>query len=321
VPNGLNVDIVAVHDLDESLEEAWTYIPTQETGTSKNNDLGSTGSSIERVRQQLEAQALTSEGTTKRRGSTKHSPLVPRAPDTASPEPAPADFKAGGGRESKEIDGRRTSESSQRSGQPFIDVDGLERKTHLFRDSNMIPASFPGARILSYTYPTLSSTTAHEYIDKVAEKLLQRLTDARGKLAINTVPLIFVGSGVGGLVLQKLLILAAAETDDKKNPEAAQILSMTAGLFFLDTPFPAIQQEEKTERPSFPSYSNTRQEYIMSRLKESGNELDLGALWDSFDKKRGIRDQKLPIVWLHTSIAKDSSKVYQNAGTIRGSCS
>jgi len=471
VPNdlkGLDVDIVAIHDLDETAVTAWTFTP-QKLKTSKDNDLGSRRSSTERSTQQLEAQALTSEGAKKRRGSTKddtspdfknreiaqegrkkmvdglepsgadslavteekhpaapgtllsqagppngppqqgeppngvtsvsgpsngpsrqggagngetgtpgpsngpsqqdaspnrettksepstnepetkatssgenkkenatpelkgagrgnkrqgkgvslNASAAPQAPEATPPKPALLEPGVDSRRESKDGDEGRTSESRQRSGRPSTDVDGSERRrqVHLFRDPNMISGAFPGARILSYTYPSVSSTTAHEYIDKVAEKLLKNLRDERGKLRTNTVPIIFIGSGIGGLVLQKLLVLAVAETGVEKNAETAQIQSMTAGLVFLDTPFPATQQENKADRPSFPLGSNTRQKHIMTRLKASGNKLDLGALWESFDKKRVILGQKLPIVWLYTSIAKDP--VYTNVGTVQ----
>lgn len=473
MPNGPNIDIVAIHDLDETLDTAWISITTQRTKTSKDNDLGSKRGSIERNRQQPKAQASTTEGTKKGGGSTKDDPIPdfkdgkitregilkkvdgwelggadssavtegkdPAAPGTLlsqagssngppqqdeprigeastsrpsngppqqgeprvgetstsrqsnvlSQQDAPRIGKTGGagpstnesktkatssgedkiakseikrtkssgktkgkgisdpplpppqaskaappkhtlhepgvsdGGASKEIRRDQTPESRKRHSRPPTEVDGSERKrqVHLFRDPNMIPGAFPGARILSYTYPGVPSTAADEYIEKVAEKLLKNLKDERRKIPTKkTVPIIFVGSGFGGLVLQKLLVLAGAEVNDKKDAEADQILSMNAGFVFLDTPFPATQQDGKTENFSFPSGCNARQENIMRRLKESGTKFDSGILWNTFDKKREvIQDQKLPIVWLYTgpSIAKDSSKVRANAVTLR----
>jgi hypothetical protein len=170
----------------------------------------------------------------------------------------------------------------------------------------MIPGAFPGARILSYTYPKMSATTADEYLDKAAQKLLESLIQARAKLPYNRVPMIFVGYGFGGLVLQKLLVLAV-DAPDERNKDSAQLLSMIAGLVLLDTPFPATQQENQTGTLSFPSSSNARQEHIMRRLKESGSKVDIGALWEKFDQKRVIDGQKLPMIWLHTFLAKDPS--------------
>jgi hypothetical protein len=92
------------------------------------------------------------------------------------------------------------------------------------------------------------------------------------------------------------LLIAAHE----KNTEASQVLNMTAGLVFLDTPFPAAKQDEKSKPNPFP-VSNARQKHIMKRLEEFGNKLDIEALWKNFDTKRQIHDQKLPIVWLYTA--------------------
>lgn len=248
-------------------------------------------------------------------------PLIPETPGIAEPDTAQLDAGVDGRRESKDIDEGRASERDQRSGRQSTEVDGSERRkpVHLFRDAHMIPAAFPGARILSFTYPKISAEIANEYLDKVAQKLLESLVKAREKLPSNTTPIVLIGYGFGGLVLQKLLVLAAAA--DEKNAEASQVLSMTAGLVFLDTPFPATKQDEKTETPSFPS-PNGRQERIMRKLKEFGNKLDIETLWESFHAKRQIQDQKLPMVWLYTVIPKDSSsasKVYTSVGAIRRS--
>lgn len=119
-------------------------------------------------------------------------------------------------------------------------------------------------------------------------------------------------------MLQKFLVLAV-KTRETENAGAAQILSMAAGLVVLDTPFPAIKQEDQTGKPSFPS-PNGRQEHIMRRLKEFGNKLNIEALWDSFVAKRQIQDQNLPIIWLYTLLAKDpssASRVHTNAGTMK----
>ena len=113
----------------------------------------------------------------------------------------------------------------------------------------MIPAAFPGARILLFTYPKLSAENAEEYLDKVTQKLFDSLSKARAKLTSNTTPIVFIGYGFGGLVLQKLLVLSIAAHE--KNTEESQVLNMTAGLVFLDTPFPAAKQDEKSETHIF----------------------------------------------------------------------
>jgi len=156
----------------------------------------------------------------------------------------------------------------------------------------------------------MSATTADEYLDNAARKLLESLIQARAKLPYNSVPIIFVGYGFGGLVLQKLLVLAV-DAPDEKNTDSAQLLSMIAGLVLLDTPFPASQQETQIGVPSFPSSPNARQEHIVRRLTDSGSKVDIEALWKKFDQKREIGDQKLPMIWLHTLLAKDPSSAFK----------
>ncbi|KAE9365920.1 hypothetical protein N431DRAFT_86747 [Stipitochalara longipes BDJ] len=236
--------------------------------------------------------------------STDYPPPVPGAPETTPPKPEQIEAGVDGG-VNKEIEESRASERDQRSGRPSTEADG-RRAVHLFQEPTMIPGALPGARILSYTYPKLAPTTAHEYVDKAAQKLLESLISARSELPYNTAPIIFIGYGFGGIVLQKLLVLATDAPDEKK-AASAQLLDMNAGFVFLNTPFPASKQGDSTDQPSFPSGFNARQEHIMRRLGEDGNKLDVRALWEKFDLKRVIEGQKLPIIWFHTLLAKDSS--------------
>jgi hypothetical protein len=182
---------------------------------------------------------------------------------------------------------------------------GPRKTVHLFREPTMIPAAFPGARIMSYTYPKVASTKAHEYLDKVAQKLLESLVKARADVSYRAKPILFIGYGFGGLIIQKLLIIATEALVEMT--DLAQLLSMTAGLVLLNTPFPVLPRYEHNDSYSFPSSLNARQVIIMGRLKECGNKLDTGALWDSFDTKRVVEGQKIPLVWFYTSLTKNAS--------------
>jgi hypothetical protein len=245
-------------------------------------------------------------------------PPVPPLPGTTPPKPAQLDPGNDDGKEIKENDKGRASERELRSGRQSTEIEGSERRraVNLLRDANMIPGAFPGARILSYTYPNVSATTAVEYLDKVAQKLLESLVKARVDQHYNTVPIIFVGYGFGGLVLQKvLLVLADAAHILEKSVVSAQILNMAAGLVVLDTPFPTLEQTDEDEKAPFPLVPNARQEHILRRLKENGNKLHIGTLWERFDTER--QSHQLPIVWLYTSVTKDSTssaKVYTRVG-------
>jgi hypothetical protein len=105
----------------------------------------------------------------------------------------------------------------------------------------------------------VSVTTAVEYLNKVAQKLLKSLVKARVDQHYNTVPIIFVGYGFGGLVLQKvLLVLANAVYILEKSIVSAQILNIAAGLVILDTLFLTLEQTDKDEKALFPLVSNAR---------------------------------------------------------------
>jgi hypothetical protein len=114
------------------------------------------------------------------------SPVVPEIPATTEPKTAQHDAGVEGGNESKEIDEARASARDQRSGRQSTEINGSERRklVDLFRDPSMIPGAFPGARILSFTYPKVSAETAEEYLDKVTQKLLESLIERRSGSAL-----------------------------------------------------------------------------------------------------------------------------------------
>ncbi|PVH71692.1 hypothetical protein DL98DRAFT_93567 [Cadophora sp. DSE1049] len=241
---------------------------------------------------------------------TDHVPPIPLVPAAATipqklvvPEPGVDDRT-----QTKDTGGSRVSEKDPRSGRGSTEIDGSVRKrhVHLLLDGDMIPGSFPGARILSYTYPIMSATTSKEYLDNAARRLLDRLVTERADERYNSVPIVFIGYGFGGLVLQKLLLLAA-EDHEEKSKGAAQILNMAAGLVVLDTPFPVVPLKNQTEKDPFPPDLNARQQHILGRLKASGNTLNVRTLWESFNNER-VR-HKLPLNWLYTLAAKDASSV------------
>jgi len=265
----------------------------------------------ENVRPELKRAKSSSKKRTSRTLSSNvlssgdHPPPVPELPETTPPKPEQTGVDAGdGGGAGKETEESRASERDQRSGRQSAEVDG-RRSVHLFQEPTMIPAAFPGARILSYTYPKLAPATAQKYVSKAAWKLLDSLISARSTVN-NTVPIIFIGYGFGGIVLQKLLVLAADAPDEKKTA-STQLLEMTAGFVFLDTPFPTHKPEDAINKPTFPPTINARQAHIIKRLGEDGNKVDVRNLWENFDLKRSIGGQKLPIIWFHTLLAKDAS--------------
>ena len=298
---------------------------TSRTGTKTiSNEEGKKGNS----RPEMKRAKSSSTNATKKKSrvppssvskSNDHAPPISEAAEKIPPKPEHTEMVVPEGRASKDIEESKASEKDQRSGRPSYEVDG-RRTVHLFQEPTMIPGALPGARILSYTYPKLASATAHEYVSKAAQKLLDRLISARSNEPYNTAPVIFIGYGFGGIILQKLLILASSslihEDSGEKKGALAQILDMTAGFVFLNTPFPIGKPEDATNKVSFPSDLNARQTHIMRKLGEDGNKLDIKALWEKFDAKRMVAGQKLPIIWFHTLLAKDASSASKVASNI-----
>ncbi|KAK8863181.1 NACHT-domain-containing protein [Apiospora arundinis] len=103
---------------------------------------------------------------------------------------------------------------------------------HWLRDSDMLPAAIPEARI--YTYDWNAKVFDHAPVQTLlghADNLLGQVAAERGQ-GNEARPLIFVASCFGGLVLAEAICRAAQEGSPYR-----EVLLATVGAVFLATPF------------------------------------------------------------------------------------
>jgi hypothetical protein len=105
-------------------------------------------------------------------------------------------------------------------------------------NSQMLPRALPECHVLGFCYPTTFPTTfpadtsAQNVLDILARGFIKAIEkrwedDFHGRKA----PIIFIGHELGGLIIEKALSIAS---DEKRK----SLLSLTAAVVFLDTPFP-----------------------------------------------------------------------------------
>ncbi|KAK8070308.1 hypothetical protein PG994_006924 [Apiospora phragmitis] len=105
-------------------------------------------------------------------------------------------------------------------------------QVHWLRDSDMLPAAIPEARI--YTYDWNAKVFDHAPVQTLlghADNLLGQVAAERGQ-GNEARPLIFVASCFGGLVLAEAICRAAQEGSPYR-----EVLLATVGAVFLATPF------------------------------------------------------------------------------------
>ncbi|KAL8371665.1 hypothetical protein RB595_001456 [Gaeumannomyces hyphopodioides] len=96
------------------------------------------------------------------------------------------------------------------------------------------PKELPDARVLSFGYNEISyHPYGREELSSPAERLLWELRQERRGEDTRLRPLVFVGRGAGGFIIKKALIAARLEVQYR------DILSLTAGVVFFDTPHQA----------------------------------------------------------------------------------
>lgn len=150
----------------------------------------------------------------------------------------------------------------------------------------------PRPRILRYTYPQLKNETGSvsQYLGRAAKGLLEELARERRLKDREHLPIIFVASGFGGLVVQKAVKLADGSSSLRLN------LTKVAGTIFLGTPFPNPKTGESGDKREriFPKNVNRR----MDRFHHESETL-IDPLWQEL----GDLARRMNIVWFHSSVA------------------
>ncbi|KAL1794340.1 hypothetical protein ACET3X_007761 [Alternaria dauci] len=116
-------------------------------------------------------------------------------------------------------------------------------KVHWLRDANMLPKKIPNAKISVFQYQSqwFGKGSVDERIDNVATKLLHGLDRSRVCEHDETkTPIIFVSHCLGGIILEKALLMSRSRQKDFPN-----VYPWIAGCFFLGTPFHGTSSQSK----------------------------------------------------------------------------
>jgi hypothetical protein len=178
-------------------------------------------------------------------------------------------------------------------------------------DPTMLAGDLDRARVLAFSYKSLEPTQPPQptdnspmkpdydrYLEEMAEALLSKLKAERPDDLPKT-PLVFIGTGFGCLIIQKLIVLIAKS-------EGPSRLSMIAALHFFDVPRPiAPEADRETSKPLFllPPANSNRAPRMKAILESKA--FDSWGLWLEF--QACIKEWELSTVWYYTS-AKVSSR-------------
>lgn len=77
-------------------------------------------------------------------------------------------------------------------------------RTLWLEDEDLLPASFPKARIMTYGYDSVLAFTSPAGLESFARDLLKRLRILRASAEARTRPLVFVAHCLGGLLVKKV---------------------------------------------------------------------------------------------------------------------
>jgi hypothetical protein len=213
-----SVDIIAVHDLGEKAAEAWTDSAAWGAGRTRDaaqreRDRDLSPGAHDRP---PPARRRTGEIFAEKGKNPEQTPTVAEVQVQDSPRL----MKGKGARKSSK-DRFWSTEGSARSSSEWESP----RSVNWLRD--LLSPDLPRSRILTFSYPAPNfekkSASWIEYVQHVAEQLLERVKNHRRTAQQQDVPIVFIGYGFGGVVIQKAIeILVAAKSPEEQSEEETQ---------------------------------------------------------------------------------------------------
>jgi pimeloyl-ACP methyl ester carboxylesterase len=178
----------------------------------------------------------------------------------------------------------------------------LKKPVPWLEDPDVVGSIMPETRVLHFTYPEPPEGELdwEAYIVNVATQLVGRLEDWQ-KTEGRKTPFLFVGHGIGGLVVQEAAILRAKSIDIAAG--------MEVGYIFLNTPFPTFEDGEPwhnndnkaAEFWGFSRGQRIRRYDFIGRILASKGKFSVLSLWQDFVFATGGRVEEIPIAWLYRS--------------------
>jgi len=186
------------------------------------------------------------------------------------------EMKVKGIRKSETKEKMHSVEGSIRSSAEF-DGPEIPRTVNWLRD--FVTHNIPRSRVLAFSYPGPPENRKTQgefwvgYVQAIAHDLLKLIKEQRKAQFQERVPMVFLGYGFGGIIIQKAIELAvkasAAPTDRldvagdsrygvvQPNPDNDKIpVERIYQVLLLDTPFPEFEEGERQN--AFPPNTNVR---------------------------------------------------------------
>lgn len=193
--------------------------------------------------------------------------------------------------------------SSRKGSKPPSEKDKVSKAGNWLTDRTMLAGDLDRARVLAFVYKTLEpvaptdkSSKKPDYDKHLKDTTAALLTKIRAQRmgASSNVPLVFIATGFGALVIQRLVSLL----DESEGGSA--ILGMIAGIIFFDAPNTAPKATLKTEEgktgPILPSPANSSRTARIKAVLDSKT-INTGDLWAWFHDT--IKTKNLSTVWFH----------------------
>jgi hypothetical protein len=279
------VDIIAIHDVGETLDDAWVHRKTIYIQEKLKHIFDDTGSPRPAVPRKSRNTAIETWMESVSVGGAE-----------SKPEHLKRDVDDVGDQAPK-VNGPTSARQ-----QP---THGSERRVNWLCHSHMLPKEIQGARVMCYTYKTDSVPSPVDFLDTTAADLLNRIVQSRSFRDFDTVPIILIGHGFGALIAQRAIILDLQDTSHQDaTPDA--VLGMTAGVFLLDAPSPAPGTSLYPQSRSQHTKTIWTEEWLITNdaMRTARGKIKVALLWRSFASL--TMRHKTCVVW---SYSRDSGNV------------
>ncbi|KAH7303392.1 hypothetical protein B0I35DRAFT_517349 [Stachybotrys elegans] len=191
--------------------------------------------------------------------------------------------------------------SSNTGSKPQSEKDKGPKAGNWLTDPTMLAGDVDRARALAFSYRSLEPTQSPQptdnppnkldydkYLKEMAEALLSQLKEKRVGYFSQTL-LVFIGTGFGCLIIQKLITLIAESQE-------LSMLNLIAAIHFFDVPS-TIQAG--TPNIILPPLANSSRAARVKDILEL-NAVDTHGLWKKFQDR--INECELSTIWYYTSV-------------------
>ncbi|KAK1759815.1 hypothetical protein QBC47DRAFT_291905 [Echria macrotheca] len=338
------VDIVAIHDLGETLDKAWIYrrkqrkrqndsllsrvtAPTKSAPPGEGGRPGSDGSpvpgpskgkpptSLSAIRHFLDRgdppdmAGLVDGATANPAGPSTQPAGRPTSPRDGQPSAGQSNNPTAPEQGTRNLAAGRANDIP--SDRPSTDR-GSARGVNWLIDALMLPAEVPGVRVMCYEYtcPDVAAKDPSKFLRDTAVDLLHRLRHKRptAEKGYAQVPIIFIGLGLGALIAQQAIVNLQIPSDGKPDSEADTVLDIVAGVLLLDAPSPQISDPNFPLSRSQASKKSWTDDWFVSPASSSlpTTKIDALSLWIEFSAASSAK--KICLSWYY-----DPAKGGENA--------